>query len=61
MQLRLGNDGVSTEVNGIKVSRPANPGFGGLSATWVVKTAYFGGQETAPKNLTVMVKDLSVN
>ena len=61
VELRIGNDGVSAQVNGTKVSRPTSAGFRALTSTWVLKTAYFGGDETAPQDIAVQVKDIAVH
>lgn len=59
VELRLGNEGMSTRVGTATYNHPVSPGLGALTPISVLKTAYFGGDETAPQNITVHVRDIS--
>ncbi|MBI3270184.1 MAG: hypothetical protein HYZ53_14335 [Planctomycetes bacterium] len=62
VELRMWNDGLSVKVNGVPVVRNQSLGLSKLLPTmvWVLETAYFGGDETAPHDMNIQVKDIAV-
>jgi hypothetical protein len=58
--LRMHNGGLSVKVNGIEVKRDQSLGFSSVipTMTWMLQTAYFGGDETAPHDINIRVEGI---
>jgi len=64
VEIRMsGPRGLSVEAGGVKYERNEALGFSALfpTPTWILETAYFGGQETAPHDLAIQVRNIVVN
>jgi hypothetical protein len=62
VEIRMWSGGESVTVNGAKYETNASLGFSALlpTPTVILDTAYFGGDETAPHDIHIDVKDVSV-
>ena len=61
VELTLNDRGMTVRAAGVTQTRQADLGWKGLTTTSILRTAYFGGVETAPKDITVKVKDISAD
>lgn len=63
VSLRLHNDGLTATAGGVSYIKLAGLGLSRVipTMTWVLQTAYFGGDETAPHGIAVQVKDVAVH
>jgi hypothetical protein len=61
--VRLWNDGESATVNGVTHTESRSLGFSKWLPTtsWVLETAYFGGDEAAPHKMAVSVRNIVQN
>jgi hypothetical protein len=58
--LRMHNGGLSVTVNGIEHKRDLSLGFSNVipTMTWMLQTAYFGGDEKAPHDINIRVEEI---
>jgi hypothetical protein len=60
VELRMHRGGLSAVANGTRHEVSQSLGFSSFfpTPTWVLRTAYFGGDETAPHAMTLRVKEI---
>jgi hypothetical protein len=61
VEMTMNNDGVKVRADAAVVELKRSLGLSRIipTTTWILCTAYFGGDETAPKNITVQVRDIA--
>lgn len=61
--IRMHRNGEMVEVNGVRHEVSQALGLSSLfpTPTWVLRTAYFGGDEEAPQDISIVVRDIQVN
>lgn len=61
VRITMTKDGESVTVNGIKHEVKSPLGFSTFfpTPTWILKTAYFGGDEMAPHEFKIQIKDVT--
>ena len=58
VELGLSNSAMFVRANAARVEKKHDFKFRGTTTTVVLRTAYFGGEETAPQEVVVRVKDI---
>jgi hypothetical protein len=60
VRLRMHRNGLEVEVNGQKHVENRALGLSSIfpTPTWVLRTAYFGGDETAPQDMLILVRSI---
>jgi len=63
VKIRMHRNGLMVEANGVKHEVNTALGFSSLfpTPTWVLRTAYFGGDEEAPQDMHINVRNIQVN
>jgi hypothetical protein len=56
--VRLGPRVLSIQAGGAKVEKTGDTGMKALTSTWILQTAYFGGNDKAPQEITVQVRSV---
>jgi len=59
--MKFDDGGMSLSVNGIEHSVRGNTGVSGWVTTWLLRTAYFGGDEKAPHTMHIDVRGIVVD
>lgn len=60
VELRMHSNGMHAVAAGKKHEVNASLGFKALTPTWLLRTAYFGGDEKAPQNITIHVRNVTI-
>jgi len=62
VELRLHRGGLAVRVGSARYERAESLGLSSIfpTPTWILRTAYFGGDETAPHDMTVRVRSIRV-
>jgi hypothetical protein len=58
VEIKMNDSGMSVRAGSAFVEKQVPLGWKGLTTTAILRTAYFGGDETAPHDIIVKVKDI---
>ncbi|MBS2025237.1 MAG: hypothetical protein JST92_22785 [Deltaproteobacteria bacterium] len=61
VEIKLNDQGMSVRAGAQYVEKKVDLGWKGLTTSTILRTAYFGGEETAPHDMDVRVKDISAD
>jgi hypothetical protein len=60
VELRMHSNGMHAVAGGRRHEFNGSLGFHGLTSTWLLRTMYFGGDEKAPQDITVNVRNVNL-